>query len=219
MKKSILICCLIGISLPLFAKWDTTTDVDKMTDKKSAYATSSYISSSDPMNFPYNNIKSFIGVGCTETSSWAYIGFSDSPNLINTKTERGYSVIESRIKFDDKVEETTLRQDWGSKFIHFIDREDIINKVKESKKLLLELNWYGNGLTYFEFNLEGANEAINSIYDSCGYKNKTTETVTESKKQIILKSKTLVKQKKECLEVGGKYDWDFKKDIFRCIAK
>lgn len=247
MKKSILICCLISMSLPLFAKWDTTTSVDKMTDKKSAYATSSYTSSMEPMSFPYSNIKSFIGIGCTETSSWAYIGFSDSPNLVNTKTEDGYSVINTRIKFDNIVKNERLTQDWGSKFIHFYNAEKIIQKIKQSKTLLLELNWYGNSPTYFKYQLDDAERAINSIFNSCGYKPKQEvekavkkepkqqikKIIKKEKKQedtiktevktisneIPLASTTLKERKQECNKKGGGDSWDFKKDIFICVKK
>lgn len=231
--KKVLLSCLIGAVMTLNAQWRTSTDTDKMTGDKSSYAVNDWRVPTERMAFPYHNISANIGIGCDKNSSWIYLVFSDTPNLSKTETRNGYNRIESRIKFDDKVETVTLTQEWSSKFIHFLDREDIINKVKKSKKMLIELNWYGNGLTYFEFNLEGADEAINSIYSTCGYepkqeikktiKKEETNTVKIEDKpvsnEIVLTTKTLSEQKKECAEKGGSNSWDFKKDTYKCIKK
>lgn len=40
-----------------------------MTDNKSAYATSEYVSSVDGMSFSYSDTQSFIGVGCENDST------------------------------------------------------------------------------------------------------------------------------------------------------
>lgn len=223
--KSIILILFFGLISSVYAQWRTSTDTDKMTGDKSSYAINTWSKPTERMDFPYRDVIANIGIGCDKSSSWIYLVFSHAPNLSRTETRNGYNRIESRIKFDDKVETVTLTQNWNSKFIHFLDREYVINKVKKSKKMLIEFDWYGNGLTYFEFNLEGANEAINSIYDSCGYKpkqevEKTIKTeVKPISNEIPLTSSTLKERKQECAEKGGSNDWDFKKDIFRCIGK
>ena len=282
MKKFLLLILFSGLFNFLFASWKISNSTDKMTGDKSSYTISTSVKATERMNFPYQDIDVSIGIGCNKKSSWIYLVFSDAPNLSNTKTKDGYSLIKTRVKYDDKIEITTMTQDWGSRFIHFLYEEEVINKIKTSKKMLVELDWYGNGSTYFKFNLNGIDKAINSIYDSCGYTPKqevkktiekqdtiktevkpisneiplTSITLKERKQEcaekgggndwdfkkdificvkkpatiktevkpisnaeIPLKSNTLAEQKKECLEVGGKYDWDFKKDIFRCIGK
>lgn len=87
--------------------------------------------------------------------------------------------------------------------------------------MLIELNWHGNSSTYFSYELKSA---IDSIYTTCGItikKNSVDSTEIENKslnlKDITLTTTTLTEQKKECLNKGGKYSWDLKKDIFKCI--
>jgi hypothetical protein len=65
------------------------------------------------------------------------------------------------------VEDVTLTQDWGSKFLHFADDKDIIQKIAQSNAVLLELNWYGTGKTYFLFSLRGSSAALGKIRSTC----------------------------------------------------
>jgi hypothetical protein len=151
----------------LHAKWDISYEKDEMTGEKSAYASSSIVKPTKKMDFPYRNQLSWIGIGCKENSYWVYVGFNKQPNLSKTKTNNGFNEIQTRIKFDEKVEQITIRQDWGSKFIHFYNDRDIISKIKDSNKMLLELNWYSNGNVYFNYNLAGSSKAINKIFEYC----------------------------------------------------
>lgn len=217
--KSIILILVLGLISSVYAQWRTSTDTDKMTGDKSSYAVNNWSVPTERMSFPYSDVIANIGIGCDKSSSWIYLVFSHVPNLSRTETRNGYNRIESRIKFDDKVETVTLTQDWGSKFIHFLDREYVINKVKKSKKMLIEFDWYENGLTYFEFNLEGADEAINSIYSTCDYKTVKEEVKKEKKNtKINLTAKIIQKQKEECKNKGGSESWDFKKDTFKCVS-
>jgi len=47
--------------------------------------------------------------------------------------------------------------------LHFAEYAENIERVINHKTLLLELDWYLDGLVYFEFPLEGAKEAIETI--------------------------------------------------------
>ena len=104
---------------------------------------------------------------CKGKSEWAFVGFSTSPNLSDTDTKDGYNLITTRIKWDDKVEYTTLTQDWGSKFIHFSKAKSIIFNLAKSNSVLLELKWHGEGKTYFIFSLTGSSAALKKIRKSC----------------------------------------------------
>ncbi len=148
-------------------QWDTSISKDEMTGEKSAYASSSIIGPTKRMGFPYGDTNAWLGVGCDGESEWVYVGFTNSPNLNDTEIEDGYNLIRTRIKFDDKIENVTLTQNWGSKFLHFRKDSEIILNIAKSNSLLLELNWHGQGKTYFKFSLNGSSAAIDKIGDEC----------------------------------------------------
>ena len=191
MKEKILLgtVLLLLTTASYSSGWDTSFDKDEMTGKKSAYASSNFVSPTKTMDFPYNKTKAWLGIGCDGTSEWVYVGFNTAPNLTNTDTKSGYSEISTRIKFNDKVEYTTLTQDWGAKFIHFRDNKYIVSNIDKSNSLLLELQWHGNGKTYFNFPLNGSSSAISKIRKFCNTNNKINKnslTDKELKKQNCL---------------------------------
>jgi hypothetical protein len=147
--------------------WETSTSKDEMTGEMSAYMHSPEASSSKDMDFPYSDTKAWIGVGCNKKSEWAYVGFSNTPNLANTENEDGYHVINTRIKWDSKIEKVALTQNWGADFLHFPDDSSTIKKLEASKTVLLELQWHGQQPTYFEISLEGTAKALSEIRAKC----------------------------------------------------
>jgi hypothetical protein len=158
--------------LQLSAQWDVSSNKDEMTGEVSAFCSSKLVSPTERMDFPYSDVKGYLGVGCDGNSEWAYVGFTTAPNLANTETKDGYNIINTRIKFDDDVENVRMRQDWNSKFIHFAglqsySMKDIISKFENSNTILLELDWYGADKTYFRFSGSGSTRAINQIRQSC----------------------------------------------------
>ena len=154
-------------AVQVFAQWDVTSEKDEMTGDVSAYCTSQLTPPTERMDFPYSDVKGWLGVGCDGNSEWVYAGFSTAPNLSNTTTKDGYNLIETRIKFDDDVEYITMTQDWGSKFLHFQKDSDIIEKFMKANTILLELNWHGEGKKYFRFSGSGSTKGITQIRQSC----------------------------------------------------
>lgn len=153
--------------LHLSAQWDVSSSKDEMTGEISAYCSSKLTAATERMDFPYGDVKGWLGVGCDGNSEWAYVGFTTAPNLQNTTTKDGYNLVSTRIKFDDEVEQITMTQDWNSKFIHFRNDDDMIEKFMAANTILLELNWYGEGKTYFRFSGSGSTRAITQIRQSC----------------------------------------------------
>lgn len=147
--------------------WSHSTSKDKMTGKRSAYASSSTVGPTKKMGFPYGDTKAWLGVGCNGNNEWTYIGFNKPPNLSDTETKDGYNLIRTRIKWDKQVEDVTLNQDWGASFIHFRDNESVITKIVNSKSVLLELKWYGEQTTYFKFPLSGSSASLKNIRSLC----------------------------------------------------
>lgn len=147
--------------------WRSFTSKDEMTGKLQAFAHSPQTSPTRRMEFPYNSVEAWLGVGCDEKSEWVYIGFNSAPNLANDETEDGYNLISTRIKWDDSLENVKLTQDWGAKFIHFREDGSALSKISASSKALLELQWHGEQPTYFEFSLNGSSKAITEMRNEC----------------------------------------------------
>jgi hypothetical protein len=159
---------ILWLATPALAEWTISSSKDEMTEKKSCYANSSITGPTEKMGFPYGDTKAWLGIGTNGKGEWVYVGFTDSPNITNTITKDGYNLIKTRIKWNDEIENVTLKQDWSSKFIHFNDDSVAIARISESNTLLLELNWFGQGKTYFKFSLKGSSEAIGKIRSACG---------------------------------------------------
>jgi hypothetical protein len=81
----------LSLGVPTYAQWTTTVSSDKMTGDRSCYAHSQSTGPLEAMSFPYNDVRAWLGVGCDGTNEWAYVGFSESPNLLDTSIGDGYS--------------------------------------------------------------------------------------------------------------------------------
>ena len=160
---ALLTAILLSLSMPVLAQWDVSSSVDEMTGKTTSYCSSPVIYSTKSMEFPYSDTKAWLGIGSNGDSEWVYIGFTNAPNLIDTDTEDGYNVISTRVKWDDNLENQRFTQDWGAKFLHFSNDKSVIQNIMKSNSLLVELNWHGNGKTYFRFNLNGSSNAISQM--------------------------------------------------------
>ncbi|MDA0857558.1 MAG: hypothetical protein O2900_16395 [Proteobacteria bacterium] len=138
-----------------------------MTGEKSSYTSSVVTKATEPMQFPYSDVVAWLGVGCNSENKWSYIGFSTSPNITDDETEDGYNIIKTRVRWDKNVENIMLTQEWGSKFLHFSNDEQIIDNFKKYNTFLIELNWYGEGNVYFNFSLSGSTKAISKMESNC----------------------------------------------------
>lgn len=171
MKKRIIALSILFVLLLSFTAsasngWYTSVSKDEMEGTKTWYAFSPNVKPTEQMGFPYGNIKAWIGIGYDGESEWVYVGFNKSPNLSDSETKDGYDLIYTRIKWDDKVKNVTLTQDWGAKFIHFRNARAIVSKIANSNTVLLELDWYGEGKVYFRFPLGGSAAAIDKIHNA-----------------------------------------------------
>lgn len=147
--------------------WRTNVSIDEMTGAKQAFALSPKVSPTRTMDFPYSNVTAWVGVGCENASEWAFFGFSTAPNISNDDTKSGYHVINTRVKWNDSIINTRLIQNWGAKFIHFSDESEAIIKLANSSRLMLELNWHGQGNVNFNFPLTGSSAAIQEMREKC----------------------------------------------------
>ena len=141
-----------------------------MTGKRQVFASSPTVHAVEKMDFPYHDVTAWLGVGCDGKDEWAYIGFSQAPNLTDTETESGYNRINTRIKWDEAIQNVELIQQWGASFLHFLAERRAIAKMASSNSALLELDWYGQNHAYFNFPLDGAANAISEMRKQCAGK-------------------------------------------------
>ncbi len=221
MKHILFIVLPLFIPILLFAySWEYKVDKNVMTGEKSIYASSPATLATKKIDFPYSKTKSWIGIGCKDEKKWAYFGFSTAPNLSGTTTEDGYHVIKARIKIDDKLENIKLTQKWGSKFLYIsssghysLDADAFITKIKKANSALLELDWHGNGNTYFSFSLKGSAKALSEMQNKC----KLTHLASKACKN---KDDTYIKVDHidGCVEIKP-YEDEFGNDVIRSISQ
>ena len=167
-KLFVLTAILTSLGMPALAQWDVSNSIDVMTGKTTLYCSSPVTSPTKPMDWPYNNTQAKLKIGCNSDSVWVYIEFSDQdPNLIDADIFAGYYVHSTRVKWDDDLVNQTFTQTWYTKVLDFNDDKTVIQNIMKSNSLLVELNWYTNGKTYFKFNLAGASEAITEMRAKC----------------------------------------------------
>lgn len=147
--------------------WYVFKSKNEMTGKVSAYATSPDTFPNRKMAFPYQDVKSWLAVGCDGRDEWVYFGFNTAPNITNDETRDGYNLIKTRVKWDNTVQSTDLIQKWGAKFIHFKSNQRAVSNIMRYSNLLLELEWYGEQSIYFEYSLEGSATALEEMRRLC----------------------------------------------------
>ena len=178
----LLLAICIGTATQLSAQtssWSSSTSADVMTDEKSSYTHSVITAPIRKMSAPYADVEAVLGVSCDGVKEQVYLAFSKAPNLANDETKDGYNLITTRIKWDNSEPVVTnLTQDWGSTFLYFsahnedafqnvfVSRE-IARNISLSNRMLLELNWYGQGQVYFDFPLNGASVELSKIRAEC----------------------------------------------------
>lgn len=163
----ILATLLLLIASPAHSGWKVSSKNDIMTGELSAFAISDWVPSVEPMGLPYNDVEAVLGVGCSGYKTWAYIRFTESPNILNDKTKDGYNLVPARLRWGSRIKKMVLFQEWGGYSLGFRDDDEVIDTIKRSPDMLLELKWYGEGATHFKFSLEGASEAIESALALC----------------------------------------------------
>lgn len=189
-KGLVFFFCIVVFGLPASAseRWKVSVVEDEMTGKKTYFSSSPWATSTKPLAFPNAGVKSFMAVVCDEKDYSVSFGFSAAPNLLGTNTEDGYNTLITRLKIDDKITNVRLRQFWGTEMLEvdipkpswtvggqpggrkspeLIRLVELINSLPKANKLLLELNWYGNGSVYFPYSMAGSAKALAQLRSQC----------------------------------------------------
>jgi len=128
------------------------TDLEK---EKEAYVASNKVKPDSKMDFSYTGTTAQIIIAKNKNKTWAYIKFSNTPNIINEETEDGYNVIKANVYIDDVRETATLTQEWSSKLLFFMYPTWLINKLKTCSTFRINLRWYNNLDVVWSFSGEG----------------------------------------------------------------
>ncbi len=153
---------------PAQAQWTLETQTDPMTDQASTTVTSAGVRSVEPMPAPYDDLQAWLVFGCVDAlTEWVSVGFSVAPNLTNARPAGGFDIVPARTRWDDELQEDLLRHDFGSRYLVFRRSQRARGLMETSGSILLELHWYGAGLAYFRFPLDGAADAISEARSKC----------------------------------------------------
>lgn len=154
-------------SKPVVPVWTSRSQKDQMTGDIRGVALSPNAGPTQKQDFPLHNLLAWLNVNCSGSREWAAIGFTSPPNLIDDETRDGYNLIQTRLRWDSTIHETTLLQEWGSDFLQFDEDAVAIQRIQAGETVLLELNWYSHGRIYFEFDLTGSSAAIAEMRRIC----------------------------------------------------
>ncbi|EQC47606.1 hypothetical protein [Bacteriovorax sp. Seq25_V] len=161
----------VRIDKEFIPSWEMSTSKDDMTGEKSYYASSPKAKAISRMSFPYSDVESWMAVGCKNSKTWVYFGFSNAPNLNNTETHDGFNTFNSRIKWDNSLETTSFYQKWGEQFLSFNNLDyDAESKIKNHSSVMLDLDWHGQNKAIFRYSLKGSTKALKNVYSKCGKK-------------------------------------------------
>jgi len=141
-----------------------------MTNEVVGYAVSPHVAPSRQMEFPYADAEAWMGYMCDAKNEWVFVQFSTPPNIANTEPADGFNHFSTRLKWGDEIKTTNLSQKWGADVISFRDGgRDALKRLTSGTvdTVLLELDWFGNGVVYFRFSLQDAAAAIAKAKTSC----------------------------------------------------
>src|SRR3546814_17804220 len=96
-------------------RWDSKTTKDQMTGETQIYVSSPTTRPVRGLGFPSQDVRAWLAVGCNASREWAYVGFTEAPNLPDTEANSGgYSTFAARIQWGGQVDIVKMNQDQKS---------------------------------------------------------------------------------------------------------
>lgn len=135
--------------------WRYYSDTDKMDNKTTFFADCKSLNSVD-LSFPYDGGSKLIITlrkGFKGSSNEAILSISKGQFM--TSLDRSETI---RAKFDDDKPQSFhfgMAKDGSSDYVFLSESSDFILKLKSAKKVMIEVEFYGNGLKQFEFDVTG----------------------------------------------------------------
>ena len=154
--------------------WKLVKNIDKMTNKlESCYIMSKLIKADSELSFPYKNLQSSVVIPLYLKPAFTFTSNANLNEGSYTLKEKYGDVkmanreINTRIKFDENVQNVQLIQLLEHKVAIFFKNENDEKRLLKSNKVLLELDWYNEGKIYFEYDVKGVSQAIKNMKEKC----------------------------------------------------
>lgn len=135
--------------------WNYSEGEDKMEGTKQFFASCISINEIE-FEFPYNG-------GSSLSIIIRNLGNKNEALLTISKGQFMTSVVDSesfKVKFDDEKSTTfyfNSASDGSSDVVFITNSKSFLNKIKQSKKVMIEVPFFNEGSKVFEFNVEGLN--------------------------------------------------------------
>lgn len=161
------------------SNWRVNAKMNERYGEPEATAYLRSIKPATPLNYPYEDLKATLSVGCDPGFYVkTYIIFNKPANLGSISYDEDgdrYQYVE--LKFDDKVVSGKLFHRNGHRAVHvYVEpnpwtakRFDMPAMLSKHSKLSMYISWYGGG-SYFDFPLEGAARAMEQMQSVCNPK-------------------------------------------------
>ena len=89
------------------------------------------------------------------------LGVFGGSNLNNTETKVGYSLLSTRVRWDDSVVSETFKQEWGDPLLSFRGYNQVIQRIVGGNTVLAKLDWHGkNRAVIFPYPLRGSSRSL-----------------------------------------------------------
>lgn len=161
----VLICSIATVTL---GEWTVHLFRDPIMSRDVWYADSPLTYPLKQMSFPPSGATAFITIMFDGKNDSVTISFSSAPIIMNTRKENTYELFTTNVVWDNVLEQVQFYRFPGSTILFFDDQKYAITRMRNSRTMILELNWYLNGTVYFMFDLTGASDAINEIHAKFG---------------------------------------------------
>ena len=178
MRKRMFVLVVILISLlatATFGEWKLSSYKDNETGKTRWYLVSDYVlgMAADTGEYCPLTAAIFISYNDEYNTLVTSITFSPLVDLLNMKgtVYNNMLFFETWVMWDDKIEKVEMTKLTNTAPLMFTNQNFVINKIRNSKTMLVELNLIGYGTVYYVFDLKGSSAAIdNLLYNVKVYK-------------------------------------------------
>mgnify|MGYP000855178551 CR=1 FL=1 len=166
----LLILLLTLLTTAAFGEWELLKVNDPMTGQVSWYAVSPVAYPSRTLSYPYTNLQAWIAVSVEDGTDLPFVLFSVIPVFYNSSAGNGYYLIDTRVKWNNSVEQMLFYQAALNSRLYFVDFSRATKLIRNSNIVMIEFNLYPDGIVYFTFDLTGASKAIDNLHAVYGKK-------------------------------------------------
>jgi hypothetical protein len=169
MKKIYFFLLILVINIGVInAEWKLWEHKDKITNEITIIVSSSSTEPDTKLEFPYSDVVSSISFACNSDNEYTYLSFSNlnlNKGKVDFSNDKVRTYYTKRVKWGDDVDELELYRVGNIDALY--PKNSIIEKYSKYNDLLLELDWFNQGLVYFNYSLKGATQKITEAREIC----------------------------------------------------